>query len=730
MNTTGDEASSDSDHRVKRRKPNPVLNGNTKAPVGGSPAAAPSKFAAKYMAKYGHVEGKGLGASGTGRVAPIDVQVRPQGAGLGAIKEKTKQVKAEEKREAALRGVVLEDSEEEERKRKKRLREKRKSGISGAQSTPSQPKTKYRTVAEVEAAAEGLEVPNVLKSIIDATGSETKLLNGAAGLMKSHSVFQPEKTYAEKIAERAEVELKAFADEWITLGERKTYLDLQASQMATEIVEEEDESQKLEGIISAVQDLQLTPTWEDTTDKLEHIQLRYEGDIDISALQEVAVAAIHPLFKAEMSDWEPLKEPLHLVKDLQRLIPILGVQPPSTNTDLALQNGISYTKQQSKSTTAYETMIYKFWLPPVRRAITDDWDPHDPRSLLNLVDAWRPLLPAFIFTSLVDNLVVQRLSDALKAWSPHRTSRKHRQPPHTYILDWLEKDYLSKFNTSTTSSTGLIYNLRQKLKSILSTYPIEKGPSPGISAWQPILMSTLTTILTNHLLPRLSSHLSTNLVIDPSDQDLSPLTQVLASTSALMKPETTARLLVAELFPKWHYTLYLWLTSSPNYDEIWQWYRWWKEQIPEDVRADLAIEAEFMKGLETINLALDLKPEDVAAELPAPAPVSTTRPGTAPRIPVAEPVQKTEPVELPPEVTFRDVVEDWCNSQDLRFLPLREADPSTGMPLFRITASPSGKGGVVVYLKGDILWAREKGQGKGFSPVGLEEGLVGRAHGK
>ena len=227
MNTRVDEEeSSDSDHRVKRRKPNPVMNGKVKA-AAATPAANPNSFAAKMMAKMGYKEGEGLGASGTGRLAPIDVQLRPQGAGLGAIKEKTKQAKEEEKREAKLRGEVIEDSEEEERKRKQRLKEKRKQGISGAGRTPSKPKIKYRTAAEIEAAAEGLEVPNVLKSIIDATGSETKLIDGPAGLMKSHNTFQREKTYAEKIADRARTELKAFADEWVTLTEHKKYLELQ-----------------------------------------------------------------------------------------------------------------------------------------------------------------------------------------------------------------------------------------------------------------------------------------------------------------------------------------------------------------------------------------------------------------------------------------------------------------------------------------------------------------------
>ena len=54
------------------------------------------------MAKMGHVEGQGLGASGKGRLAPIDVQQRPQGAGLGAVKEKTKQAKEEEKTRSCL----------------------------------------------------------------------------------------------------------------------------------------------------------------------------------------------------------------------------------------------------------------------------------------------------------------------------------------------------------------------------------------------------------------------------------------------------------------------------------------------------------------------------------------------------------------------------------------------------------------------------------------------------
>lgn len=751
-NAHADGDSDDSDHRHKRRKPNPALNGRTKTPsaarAGASPAANPNSFAAKMMAKMGHVEGRGLGATGQGRLAPVDTQLRPQGAGLGAVKEKTKQAKEEEKREATLRGEILEDSEEEEKKRKKMLKEKRIFGATSGGATPSRPKTKYWTATEIAAAADGLEVPNVLKFIIDATGTETKLLTSTSGLMSSYSTMVPSETEAEKIARRARRDLEAFADEWNTLSERKKFFELQESQLASEIVEQHDEIGKLEDITSAVQELQRlslhisdndthNSAWEALTAKLESVQIAHFGDVEGSTLQEIAVATIHPLFKSSLQDWSPLQEPLHLVPYLQRLSHILGIKPRPTNTELALQNGASYTKPPSKSTTAYETMLYTLWLPPVRSAIINDWDPHDPTPLLALITAWQPLLPAFIPTSLLDNLIVQRLTTSLQSWQPHRSSRKHRsshQDPHTYIFPWLP--LLSTYHTSPTSPTGLLFSLRQKIKSLLQTYPLTRHPLT-LTPWQPILTTHLPALLTRHLLPRLATHLRTTLLIDPSDQDLEPLTTIQQWTP-LLPPPTTAQLLISEFFPKWHQTLHLWLTSNPNYDEIRQWFLWWKEQLP----AHPLLDAEWTKGLETISLALDLGPERIG-ELPPPPPTTMTSSllnGTT-SAPARPEISTPQPAH---ETTFRDVVEDWCAANNLLFLPLREADPTSGQPLFRITGSASGRGGVVVFLRGDVVWARggakaraggdgaKGGDGKkeGFKPVELGEGLLGRAEGR
>ena len=736
------DESSDSDHRQKRRRTNmmqPKAPNSTMTPDAGPSPAAPNSFAAKMMAKMGYVEGQGLGATGRGRLAPIETQQRPQGAGLGAVKEKTKQAKEEEKREAAFRGEVVEDSSEEERKRKRRLKEKRRSGVTSGAGTPiAKPKQKYRTAAEMEAAADGLEVPNVLKSIIDATGQETRLLTSTAGLMHAQNAMVPAETEATKIARRARRDLEEFTNEWNALKERKTYFEDEETQLSVARLGQEEEIRGMEEVVAAVEDLEHLnladsdegDTWKPITAKLENVERSVRNLGDSFGLQEVAVAAIHPLFKSAMQDWKPFEDPTSVVPHLQRLRSMLGIDPESTSTKLALPNGISYTKPPSKSTTHYETMIYTLWLPPIRSAITNDWDIYDSRPLTDLIDIWKPVLPPFILANVIDQLIVRRLSDAVAAWRPKRS--RHGQP-HEWIFPWLP--YLDEQHTDPRSSTGLLPDVKRKLKSALSTWDFRAGVLPGLSNWRSMFHSDLSSLLVRHLLPRLSSHLAENFEINPPDQDLTPLEDVLKWTPHF--PLTTlAQLFVVEFFPKWHHTLYLWLTSkAPNYGEVNQWYQWWKQELEDRLPPGFnqlpVIDAEWQKGVATLNIALDALEEGLdvssALEPPSAAPALPPAPTSAP--PLTSIPATTPTLETP--TTFKDVVEDWCAENGLFMVPLREADLQTGLPLFRITASASGKGGVVVYLKGDVVWVRSAGiENRTFLPMGLDEGLVRRAEGR
>ncbi|MCJ1438384.1 hypothetical protein MMC27_007772 [Xylographa pallens] len=710
------------------------------APQGPS---KPNSFAAKMMAKMGYVEGEGLGADGRGRLAPIETQLRPQGAGLGAVREKTKQAKEEEKREAAFRGVELEDSEEEAKKRRRKQRENRIAGGGSGASTPggsrARPKIKYRTATEIEADSEGLQVPNVLKSLIDITGKETKLLT--SNLTPGITIV-PSETPSTRIAKEARRDLEAFADEWRGLSDRKKFYDLQSSQIVGDLDAEQEEIRRLRSVVETIQELQQlsmespmtiedNSSWEAVTRKLESLEIDFNDDLDNYNLQEIAVAAIHPLFRAAMLDWSPLANPTLTVSYMQRLSHVLGIDSSSTSDALAPQNYQATTLRPRKSTSHYETLIYTLWLPPVRTAITTTWDPHNPTPLTTLLTTWRPLLPTFIISNLTEQLIIPRLTTALSAWKPHHKSQNHQLPlPHTWLFPWLP--HLPPHHTDLSYPSSLLATIKQKLRALLSAHPIPSGPPTYLPPWQPLLPAALPPLLTTHLLPRLATYLHTHLLIDPSAQDLAPLTTALAYLP-LLPPSSLAALLAAELFPKWHAILHLWLTSAPNYDEIREWFLWWKEQLPGPLSTHPLIAAEWTKGLETINHALELGP-DAATLLPPPAAgpsrplnAAATANGTSATASPRPAAGATKP--LLPEPTFKDVVEDWCAEEGLLLMPLREAHELNGAPLFRVTASASGKGGVVVYMKGDVLWARSK-KGRGvWSPVGLDGGLVGLAGG-
>lgn len=768
MNATGQaDESSDSDHRQKRRKTNTMThtkpNGSTNT---GAPPTANS-FAAKMMAKMGYVEGQGLGAAGRGRLAPIESQQRPQGAGLGTVKEKTKQAKEEEKREAAFRGETVEESSAEERKRRRKRKEKRGPDGTSAVGTPRKAKPKYKTAADMEVAAEGLEVPVVLMSLIDATGQDRKLLTSTAGLMKSQVMVASE-TESSKIARRARRDLEAFTDEWTALAERKLYFEAQEAQLALEIEEGAEEFRDMEDMIDAVQILQrlnlddnLDDRWEAITKKLESLQTSSTGQT--SALQELAVAALHPLFKHVMQEWEPLKSsqgPKGGLPYLKRLQHVLLPQRES-NTELALQDGTVSPTSQSKSTTHYETMIHSLWLPAMRSAITNDWDVYqDSDALVDLLQAWKPVLPPFIWANVIDRLVAKRLTDAVAAWKPRNAQKSHRnssKPPHIWLFPWLQ--YLDEQHTDPKSSTGLLSEVKRKFKSVLSTWSLSSTSVPvGLEEWRKVLQSELPSMLVRYLLPRLALHLSTNLVIDPRDQDLTPLEDVLR-WAPFFPLKTMAHLLIAEFFPKWHRTLYIWLTyEGVNYTDVRNWYSWWKEQVLGEALSagfnDLpSIAGEWNNGLETMSQALDLLENgmDVSTHLPAVpthtfSPLSQDTPGTSiptasrssgPPLPsftspsLSHPLKASQ-IEAP--TTFKDVVEEWCAENGLLLFPLREADMQTGLPLFRITASASGRGGVVVYLKGDVIWVRgiatAGSETRAFMPMGLDETLVAKAEGK
>ena len=75
------------------------------------------------------------------------------------------------------------------------------------------------------------------------------------------------------------------------------------------------------------------------------------------------------------------------------------------------------------------------------------------------------------------------------------------------------------------------------------------------------------------------------------------------------------------------------------------------------------------------------------------------------------------------DISFKDIVEEWCEGENLLFVPTHKANV-VGLPLYRIRGAESKSGGVVVYLQGDVL-IREGDD----MPLGLDDQLANAARG-
>lgn len=693
-------------------------------------------FAQKMMAKMGHVQGQGLGKGGEGIINPIEVKLRPMGAGVGAVKEKTEQYKQEQRRAAEARGEEYEDSSDEERKARKRRKEiaqnARKSAAAGADpAAPTRRKIKFKTIDEVNAAAPGLHVPTtMLGSIVDATGSATRLLTSAAGLMSGGPVTA--ESELDKIKRRERLELEAFIEAWHGLQERKIGVEEHAGHQQMQLNQQDEQIEKLQVLIDAVAGLAVRvdgEDWNGIIARLETLQEDHRHEIESAGLSDAAVATIHEPFKQAMDDWEPLAQPDLLVDKLQRIRRLLGMR---SETDVAADGlyGRNH-RRRAKTTTSWESLIYTLWLPKIRTTVTN-WDVYDPQSLIAVIQAWRPLLPDFVMANLMDQLIVQKLSMHLQSWNPKRYRKKkdelRARLPHVWLFPWFP--LLPSYHLEAKSSTGLLREVKRKFRSMLDSWDMGSGLMPGINEWQSLLGPELEQVLIRHLLPRLATHLAINFDVDPADQDLTALEQAM-TWQEVLKPEIMARLLVAEFFPKWLSVLHIWLSSpEANFEEVGQWLTWWKTQIPDAIGSLPDVKADWDKGYALINAALDMQDEGHDLTQLAPPVMGSTgslaqgsQPAVAPK-PTEAPKMQIE------ETTFKDVVEDWCAQNDLTLVPLREPHAGTGLPLFRLSASATGRGGVLVYLKGDVIWAQKKGQKGTFEPVGLEEPLLMRAEGR
>lgn len=599
----------------------PVLRSDledTPPPQKGMPSAFgrkgkmnPNSFGAKMMAKMGYKEGTGLGKEGQGRNVVIEANLRPQGAGLGAVKEKSEQERKEEKRQAKLRGEDVSDSEEEARK-KKELKKKLKSRIGGgdgdsgsAASTPRRQKQRYMTAEEIKQTAPGLQIPDAFMPILDMTGPGSKVVS-ASGISTPTSAPESEETAAtRKILRHAHRDLAAFSEEWKNLSERGEWVDAQLADFEKEMENLTLDYQRYVDF-SDIVTKELPAVGSDWQSVITCLHKAAHVGLETAEAAGIIVAALEPFFKDP--EWDPLKEPSRYAEDMKGLegflMPNLEGAQSVEKVDSSMFNGDGVYRYHHRSTTPYESLMYRLWLPRALRA-TRDCDISDPTQLMSILESWNPLLPSFIRTEFLEN-IVRRLHASLTEWNPKRRRGKAEVLPHVWLFPWFP--YLPPHHLDPRGS-GLVADVRRKFRQLIEAWDYARGLIPGLGRWKEILGREWKGLMVAHVLPSMGRYLALNFRVDPADQEpyLAALEGTLTWTEVLGK-KYIAEVVRGRVFPMWHAKLAEWFALGEEADlaEIAGWFEWWDAYFPAEI--GVLVRGEFEKGLLTIERTLDRVP--------------------------------------------------------------------------------------------------------------------------
>lgn len=283
---------------------------------------------------------------------------------------------------------------------------------------------------------------------------------------------------------------------------------------------------------------------------------------------------------------------------------------------------------------------------------------------------------------------------------------------HTWLHPWLPvlgADRLSP----------LFAIVRQKLAVALRQWhPSDASAIHILDPWRDVFTPTeMETLIVKSVLPKLASVLHSEFVVNPRAQQTDPLLWIMAWRD-LLSPVLMGQLLEQEFFVKWAQALHAWLVSSPNFDEVAQWYSWWKSVFEGYgvVQGNAIVQACLRRGLDMMNQAM----AGVKVPPPAPPSISSTSLATSIGSPgkqgkpaasfaaAASAFMDSTPKQSVPSVTFKDLLEEFAQKNNLLFLPTAKVHEVSGKPLFRLGGSVSG---VLVYVDNaeDLVFVQEEG---------------------